>query len=82
MPTVDIPFPDTSTAYWAVAQLQPSRTVPALNLLIQEGFTVYAPRVREHRVRMGRYWQLLERAETLMSATICPGVWPHGGLAA
>jgi transcriptional antiterminator RfaH len=54
MSTIDILFPDSSTAYWAVAQLQPSRTALALNLLTQEGFTVYAPKIRERRVIRGR----------------------------
>jgi transcriptional antiterminator RfaH len=54
MSTIDIPFPDSSTAYWAVAQLQPSRTALALNLLTQEGFTVYAPKIREQRLIRGR----------------------------
>jgi hypothetical protein len=35
------------TSYWAVAQLQPNRTVLALHMLPQENFTVYAPKLRE-----------------------------------
>jgi transcriptional antiterminator RfaH len=41
-------------AYWAVAQLQPNRTVLALQMLAQEGFTVYAPKLRERRTIRGR----------------------------
>jgi transcriptional antiterminator RfaH len=36
-------------AYWAVAQLQPSRERLALNLLARADFQVYAPRLREWR---------------------------------
>jgi transcriptional antiterminator RfaH len=41
-------------AYWAVAQLQPNRTALALQMLAQEGFTVYAPKLRERRTIRGR----------------------------
>jgi transcription antitermination factor NusG len=41
-------------AYWAVAQLQPNRTALALQMLVQEGFTVYAPKLRERRPIRGR----------------------------
>jgi transcription antitermination factor NusG len=41
-------------AYWAVAQLQPNRTALALRMLPQEGFTVYAPKLRERRTIRGR----------------------------
>ena len=54
MSTIDIPFPESPTAYWTVAQLQPSRTALALNLLAKEGFTVYAPKIREQRNFRGR----------------------------
>jgi transcriptional antiterminator RfaH len=37
-------------AYWAVAQLQPSRERLALNMLARADFQVYAPRLRELRV--------------------------------
>jgi transcriptional antiterminator RfaH len=36
-------------AYWAVAQLQPTRERLALNLLARADFQVYAPRLREWR---------------------------------
>jgi hypothetical protein len=39
--------------YWTVAQLQPNRTGMAMNLLAQEGFTLYAPKIREQRVIRG-----------------------------
>jgi transcriptional antiterminator RfaH len=42
------------TSYWAVAQLQPNRTALALQMLAQEGFTVYAPKLRERRTIRGR----------------------------
>ena len=45
-----IPFAESRIPYWAVAQLQPSRTALALNLLAKEGFTVYAPKIREQRI--------------------------------
>jgi transcriptional antiterminator RfaH len=41
-------------AYWAVAQLQPNRTALALQMLVQGGFTVYAPKLRERRTIRGR----------------------------
>jgi transcriptional antiterminator RfaH len=41
-------------AYWTVAQLQPNRTALALPMLAQEGFTVYAPKLRERRTIRGR----------------------------
>jgi transcriptional antiterminator RfaH len=40
--------------YWAVAQLQPNRTALALQMLVQGGFTVYAPKLRERRTIRGR----------------------------
>jgi hypothetical protein len=41
-------------AYWTAAQLEPNRTRIALQLLAQERFTVYAPRLRERRIVRGR----------------------------
>jgi transcriptional antiterminator RfaH len=41
-------------AYWTVAQLQPNRTALALQRLAHEGFTVYAPKLRERRAIRGR----------------------------
>jgi transcriptional antiterminator RfaH len=41
-------------AYWTVAQLQPNRTALALQMLVQGGFTVYAPKLRERRTIRGR----------------------------
>ena len=36
--------------YWAVAQLQPQRERLALHCLAGAGYTVYLPRLRQHRV--------------------------------
>jgi transcriptional antiterminator RfaH len=41
-------------AYWTAAQLEPNRTRIALQLLVQEKFIVYAPRLRERRIVRGR----------------------------
>src|SRR5262249_52363800 len=40
--------------YWAAAQLQPRREALAAHCLALAGFTVYTPRLREHRVLRGR----------------------------
>jgi hypothetical protein len=50
MSTIDIPFSESRIPYWAVAQLQPSRTALALNLLVKEGFAIYSPKIRERRL--------------------------------
>ena len=54
MSTIDTSFDESRIPYWAVAQLQPSRTALTLNLLTQEGFTAYAPKIHEHRIIRGR----------------------------
>jgi transcriptional antiterminator RfaH len=41
-------------AYWAAARSQPQREALAQHFLEQIGYTVYLPRLREHRVRNGR----------------------------
>jgi transcriptional antiterminator RfaH len=84
MSTIDIPFPESPTAYWTVAQLQPSRTALALNLLTQEGFTVYAPKIREQRLIRGRRTKVISAlfpgyafvriALQWHAACWCPGV--------
>ena len=43
-----------SVAFWTAAQLEPNRERFALHMLAQENFTVYAPRLREHRIIRGR----------------------------
>jgi transcription antitermination factor NusG len=40
--------------YWAAAQLQPQRERLALHCLAGAGYTVYLPRLRQHRVSHGR----------------------------
>ena len=40
--------------YWTAAQLQPGRQALALHLLVQENFTVYAPKLRVRRTICGR----------------------------
>jgi transcription antitermination factor NusG len=40
--------------YWAAAQLQPQRERLALHCLAGAGYTVYLPRLRQHRVSRGR----------------------------
>ena len=44
--------------YWAVVRLQPRRETVAARFLVLAGFTVYLPRLREHRVRHGRRIEL------------------------
>jgi transcriptional antiterminator RfaH len=47
-------------AYWCCAQLQASREGLALHMLEQiEGFTIYAPRLRQRRRRQGRWVETL-----------------------
>jgi transcription antitermination factor NusG len=41
-------------SYWTAAQLQPRRERLALHMLVQESFTVYAPKLRERRTIRGR----------------------------
>jgi transcriptional antiterminator RfaH len=41
-------------SYWTAAQLQPRREHLALHMLLQEHFTVYAPKLRERRTICGR----------------------------
>ena len=41
-------------SYWTCAQLEPNRARLAVHLLMQEHFTVYAPKLRERRVVRGR----------------------------
>jgi transcriptional antiterminator RfaH len=41
-------------SYWTAAQLQPRREHLALHMLLQEHFTVYAPKLRERRTIRGR----------------------------
>jgi transcriptional antiterminator RfaH len=79
-----IPFAESRIPYWAVAQLQPSRTALALNLLAKEGFTVYAPKVRERRLIRGRRTKVISAlfpgyafvriALQWHAACWCPGV--------
>src|SRR5262249_22455725 len=40
--------------YWAAAQLQPRREALTAHCLALAGFSVYTPRLREHRVLRGR----------------------------
>src|SRR5262245_58623634 len=40
--------------FWACAQLQPRREALAVHCLALAGFSVYTPRLREHRVLRGR----------------------------
>jgi transcriptional antiterminator RfaH len=40
--------------YWAAARAQPQRDAVAQHFLELKGFTVYLPRLREHRIRNGR----------------------------
>jgi transcriptional antiterminator RfaH len=40
--------------YWAAARAQPNREAVAQRFLQLAGYTVYAPRLREHRVSHGR----------------------------
>jgi transcriptional antiterminator RfaH len=42
------------SSFWCAAQLQPGRQALALHMLVQENFTVYAPKLRERRVIRGR----------------------------
>lgn len=71
-------------AYWAVAQIQSQRERLACHFLVQSGFTIWAPHIREHRIVRGR-----RKAVTSMlfpgylffiiemqwsSARTCPGV--------
>jgi transcriptional antiterminator RfaH len=47
-------------SYWCAAQLQTNREGLALHMLEQiEGFTVYAPRLRQRRRRHGRWIETL-----------------------
>jgi transcriptional antiterminator RfaH len=41
-------------SYWTAVQLQPRRERLALHMLVQESFTVYAPKLRERRTIRGR----------------------------
>jgi transcription antitermination factor NusG len=41
-------------SYWAAARAQPNREAVAQRFLELAGYTVYAPRLREHRVSHGR----------------------------
>jgi transcriptional antiterminator RfaH len=41
-------------AFWACAQLQPSRERLALHCLTLAGYSTYLPRLRQHRVSRGR----------------------------
>src|SRR5262245_18490027 len=41
-------------SYWAAARAQPSREAAAQFFLQQKGYTVYLPRLRQHRVSHGR----------------------------
>jgi transcriptional antiterminator RfaH len=41
-------------AYWAAARAQPQREALAQHFLELSGYTVYLPRLREHRIRNGR----------------------------
>jgi hypothetical protein len=84
MSTINIPLLESRIPDWAVAQLQPSRTVLALNLLTQEGFTVYAPKIREQRLIWGRRTKVISAlfpgyafvriALQWHAACWCPGV--------
>ena len=84
MSTIDIPFSESQIPYWAVAQLQPSRTALALNLLAKEGFAVYAPNMREQRLIRGRRTKVISAlfpgyafvriALQWHAACWCPGV--------
>jgi transcriptional antiterminator RfaH len=84
MSTIEIPFAESRIPYWAVAQLQLSRTALALNLLTQEGFTVYAPKIREQRIIRGRRTKVISAlfpgyafvriALQWHAACWCPGV--------
>jgi transcriptional antiterminator RfaH len=40
--------------YWAAARAQPQREALAQHFLQQVGYTVYLPRLREHRISHGR----------------------------
>jgi transcriptional antiterminator RfaH len=42
--------------YWAAARLQPHREALALHLLHLNGFMTYFPRLRERRVKHGRWF--------------------------
>jgi transcriptional antiterminator RfaH len=42
-------------SYWAVARLQPSREQVAFYFLEHAGFQIFSPRVRERRLRRGRW---------------------------
>jgi transcriptional antiterminator RfaH len=42
--------------YWAAARLQPNREALALHFLHLNGFTTYLPRLRERRVKHGRWF--------------------------
>jgi transcriptional antiterminator RfaH len=46
-------------AFWTAVRLQPNRTALALHCLQLRGFTVYCPRLRERRVRHGRWVETL-----------------------
>jgi transcriptional antiterminator RfaH len=84
MSAIDIPFCESRIPYWTVAQLQPSHTALALNLLTQEGFTVYAPKIRERRVIRGHHRKVISAlfpgyafvhiALQWHAACWCPGV--------
>jgi hypothetical protein len=70
MSTIEIPFAESRIPYWAVEQLQPSRTALALNLLTQDVFTVYAPKIREQRIIRGGRTKVIS---ALSPATPCTG---------
>jgi hypothetical protein len=83
MSTIDTSFDESRIPYWAVAQLQPSRTALTLNLLTQEGFTAYAPKIHEHRIIRGRRTRVITalfpgyafvRIALQWHAAWCPGV--------
>jgi transcriptional antiterminator RfaH len=71
-------------AYWCCAQLEPNRERLALHLLMQERFTVYAPRVRVWRIVRGRRedrelplfprYLFIEIVQQWYRARWCPGV--------
>jgi transcriptional antiterminator RfaH len=71
-------------AYWCCAQLEPNRERLALHLLVQERFTVYAPKVRVRRIIRGRRedrevplfprYLFIEIVQQWYRARWCPGV--------
>jgi len=60
--------------YWAAAQLQPRREALAAHCLALAGFTVYTPRLREHRVLRGRRVEVNPPLSMPSSRSRCNGM--------